>query len=87
MGYTIQLSFKEQNCNLHYRWRKFLEKTQMFSGSCHTGGSEIYEVISGLPGTVRGRLGGSITQPDHNDFIYSTWPKNMFEHNVPQFFW
>lgn len=48
-----------------------------------TGCSPVYETISGPPGTVRGRLRGGLTQPDLNDFIYSTWPKNMFEHNLP----
>ena len=52
-------------------------------GSYSTGGSHIHEALSDPLGTVKGRQGGSLTQPDLNGFIYSTWSKNMFEHNLP----
>lgn len=44
-------------------------------GSYSTGGSHIHEALSDPPGTVKGRQGGSLTQPDLNGFIYSTWSK------------
>lgn len=81
--YTIQGSLKGWNYNLYYQYRKYLEEMQMPFVPHSTGCSPVYETISGPPGTVRGRLRGGLTQPDLNDFIYSTWPKNMFEHNLP----
>lgn len=51
--------------------------------SYSTGCSHIHDALSDPPGTVKGSQGDSLTQPDLNDFIYSTWSKNMFEQNLP----